>query len=159
MIDDIVTDLRRMADARVYSIRKRMHEAADEIERLRQALWDCATIAGADTDGNATPYALAYPDIADFAYQAVLQLREDYDGLTGVSNDALEAEMRQLNRRIHELETKIGWYKAVNAQLRDDLIEANADFQALARTPAPTFDPLDAIVLGLRRENDARKSH
>jgi hypothetical protein len=43
-------------------------------------------------------------------------------------------------RTIKELETKIGWYKAVNAQLRDDLIEANADFQALARTPAPTFD-------------------
>jgi polyhydroxyalkanoate synthesis regulator phasin len=38
--DDIVADLRRMADARVYSIRKRMHEAADEIERLRkQVLW------------------------------------------------------------------------------------------------------------------------
>lgn len=35
MTDDIVADLRRMADARVYSIRKRMHEAADEIERLR----------------------------------------------------------------------------------------------------------------------------
>jgi chromosome condensin MukBEF ATPase and DNA-binding subunit MukB len=74
-------------------------------------------------------------------------------------NEDLETEVRQLRRRIHELETKIGWYKAVNAQLRDDLIEANADFQALARTPAPTFDPLDAIVLGLRRENDARKHH
>ena len=40
MTDDIVADLRRMADARVYSIRKRMHEAADEIERLRNALKD-----------------------------------------------------------------------------------------------------------------------
>ena len=73
--------------------------------------------------------------------------------------ETLETEVRLLRRYIQELETKIGWYKAVNAQLRDDLIEANADFQALARTPAPTFDPLDAIVLGLRRENDARKSH
>ena len=75
-------------------------------------------------------------------------------------NEDLETEVRQLRRRIHELETKIGWYKATNAQLRDDLIEANADFQALARTPAaPTFDPLDAIVLGLKRERDARKYH
>jgi chromosome condensin MukBEF ATPase and DNA-binding subunit MukB len=75
-------------------------------------------------------------------------------------NEDLETEVRHLRGRIHELETKIGWYKATNAQLRDDLIEANADFQALARTPAaPTFDPLDAIVLGLRRENDARKHH
>ena len=74
-------------------------------------------------------------------------------------NEDLETEVRQLRRRIHELETTIGWYKAVNAQLRDDLIEANADFQALARTPAATFDPLDAIVLGLKRERDARKYH
>lgn len=74
-------------------------------------------------------------------------------------NEDLETEVRRLRGRIHKLETDIGWYKAVNAQLRDDLIEANADFQALARTPAPTFDPLDAIVIGLRRENDARKHH
>ncbi len=67
------------------------------------------------------------------------------------------SEIRDLRRRIHELETKLGWYRAVNAQLRDDLIEANADFQALARTPAPIVDPLDAIVLGIKRENEARK--
>ena len=74
-------------------------------------------------------------------------------------NETLETEVIRLRKRIHKLETDIGWYKAVNAQLRDDLIEANADFQALARTPASAFDPLDAIVLGLRRENDARKHH
>lgn len=74
-------------------------------------------------------------------------------------NENLETEVIRLRKRIHELETKIGWYRAVNTQLRDDLIEANADFQALARTPASTVDPLDAIVLGLKRENDARKHH
>ena len=74
-------------------------------------------------------------------------------------DETLETEVRRLRGYIHELETRIGWYKAVNAQPRDDLAEANADFQALARTPASTFDPLEAIVLGLRRENDARKHH
>jgi len=74
-------------------------------------------------------------------------------------NEDLETEVRHLRGRIHKLETDIGWYKAVNAQLRDDLIEANADFQALARTPATTFDPLEALVLGIKRENDARKHH
>ena len=74
-------------------------------------------------------------------------------------NETLETEVIRLRKYVRELETKIGWYKAVNAQLRDDLIEANADFQALARTPAAIPDPLEAIVLGLRRENDARKHH
>lgn len=74
-------------------------------------------------------------------------------------NQETEAELRQLRGRIHKLETEIGWYKAVNMQLRDDLIEANADFQRLARTPASAFDPLEALVLGIKRENDARKHH
>ena len=80
------------------------------------------------------------------------------DWLRDVMRDGAD-EIERLRKQTDELETKIGWYKAVNAQLRDDLIEANADFQALARTPAPTFDPLEAIVLGLRREHDARKHH
>lgn len=87
----------------------------------------------------------------------VSRLRQ-FNGAYGLDNEAAD-EIERLRKQTHELETKIGWYKAVNAQLRDDLIEANADFQALARTPAPTFDPLEAIVLGLRRENDARKHH
>ena len=80
------------------------------------------------------------------------------DWLRDIMRDGAD-EIERLRKQTDGLETKIGWYKAVNAQLRDDLIEANADFQALARTPAPTFDPLEAIVLGLRRENDARKHH
>jgi hypothetical protein len=50
-----------------------------EIERLRQGLWDCAVIAGEDPDGNETPAHLIFPDIVEFAQQAVQRLRRDYD--------------------------------------------------------------------------------
>ena len=53
--------------------------AADEIGRLRQGLWDCAIIAGEDTDGNKTPDHLIFPDIVEFAKQAVQGLRNDYN--------------------------------------------------------------------------------
>lgn len=83
-------------------------------------------------------------------------------------NENTELEIIRLRKRIHELETKIGWYKAINAQLRDDLAHANADFQELARnmsrprasrTAETSRNALDAIVLGLKREADARKHH
>lgn len=81
-------------------------------------------------------------------------------------NEDIELEVRRLRGRIHELETKLGWYKAVNTQLRDDLIQANADFQELARSTSrpsriarDSGDALDAIVLSLKREADARKPH
>ena len=83
-------------------------------------------------------------------------------------NEDIELEVRRLRGRIHELETKLGWYKAVNTQLRDDLIQANLDFQELARITTPprawqvadqSADALDAIVLSLKREADARKPH
>ena len=51
----------------------------DEIKRLRQGLWDCAVIAGVDTDGDSTPQSLAFPDIVEFAQGAVRRLREDCD--------------------------------------------------------------------------------
>lgn len=49
-----------------------------EVKRLRQGLWDCATAAGIDTDGDTTPDHLAYPDIVDYALEAVSELRKDY---------------------------------------------------------------------------------
>jgi hypothetical protein len=52
-----------------------------EIKRLRQGLWDCARMAGADGDGNETPDHLAYPDIVEFAKRAVEEMRRDYDDL------------------------------------------------------------------------------
>lgn len=51
----------------------------NEVRRLRQGLWDCAGISGADLDGDASPDALTYPDIVDYAKQEVQQLRDDYD--------------------------------------------------------------------------------
>lgn len=56
-----------------------MYRLIDEVRRLRQGLWDCAGIAGADLDGNASPDVLAFPDIVDFAKQEVQQLSDDYD--------------------------------------------------------------------------------
>jgi hypothetical protein len=50
-----------------------------EVHRLRQGLWDCAGIAGADLDGDKSPDVLTYPDIVDYAQQEVQQLRNDYD--------------------------------------------------------------------------------
>lgn len=50
-----------------------------EVHRLRQGLWDCVIISGADTDGDTTPDSLVYPDIVDYAKREVQQLRDDYD--------------------------------------------------------------------------------
>ena len=89
----------------------------------------------------------------------VTRLREHADEEKKAGAYVLRDALSDAADEIIRLRRETGWYKAVNTQLRDDLIQANADFQALARTPAPTFDPLEAIVLGLKRENDARKSH
>ena len=89
MTDDIVTQLR------------------EENERLRQALWDCAIIAGEDSDGSTTPEALTHPDIDVFAYRAVRQLREDYDMLPGESEamkvEALAKENLRLSALVEEI--------------------------------------------------------
>lgn len=50
-----------------------------EVHRLRQGLWDVAGISGSDLDGQASPDAMVYPDIVDYAKQEVQQLRDDYD--------------------------------------------------------------------------------
>jgi hypothetical protein len=49
-----------------------------EIERLRKGLWECARVAGEDTDGGG-PQHLAHPDIVEYAVKAVADLREAYD--------------------------------------------------------------------------------
>jgi hypothetical protein len=47
----------------------------DEVDRLRGALYECAVAAGEDTsDGVPT-----WPDLADWAVEAVRQMRRDYD--------------------------------------------------------------------------------
>lgn len=106
--NDIVTRLRRVTARPIDLIidpppHPLCVEAADEIERLRQRLWDCAIIAGADTDGNTTYHALAHPDIADFAYKAVLQLAEDYDMLPGESEAMKWQTLAKENFRLTSL--------------------------------------------------------
>lgn len=54
----------------------------DEVARLRQGLWDVATLTGFDTDGDETPDHMTYPDIVDLALREVERLREDYDNAT-----------------------------------------------------------------------------
>lgn len=66
-----------------------VEERDREIERLKQGLWDCAGAAGTDLDGDPTPRHLAYPDIVDFALNAVRELRRDYD--EGLGEAALVA--------------------------------------------------------------------
>ena len=66
-----------------------VEERDREIERLKQGLWDCAGAAGTDLDGDLTPRHLAYPDIVDFALNAVRELRRDYD--EGLGEAALVA--------------------------------------------------------------------
>jgi hypothetical protein len=84
-----------------------VYAAADEIERLRQALWDCAIIAGEDPDGNSTPRSLTHPDIDVFAYRAVRQLREDYDMLL-VESEAMKVEaLAKENLRLYALVEEI----------------------------------------------------
>lgn len=56
-----------------------MYRLIDEVRRLRQGLWDCVAISGADTDGQLTPDALVYPDLVDYAKREVGELRDEYD--------------------------------------------------------------------------------
>lgn len=46
-----------------------------EVERLRRALYECAKAAGEDVSGGPP----TWPDVADWAIEAVRQMREDYD--------------------------------------------------------------------------------
>ena len=58
--------------------KRKLFRLVDETIRLRQGLWDCARISGADIEDD-TPDSLVYPDIVDYAKQEVQQLRDDYD--------------------------------------------------------------------------------
>lgn len=56
-----------------------IYRLIDEVRRLRQGLWDVAAISGSDTDGQATPDAMTFPDIVEYAKREVQSLRNDYD--------------------------------------------------------------------------------
>ena len=53
---------------------------AEEIARLRQALWDIYGILGFDTDGDPTPAALV-TDIVPLVVNAAKEFRQDHDAL------------------------------------------------------------------------------
>ena len=79
-------DVTEIREARNYALRLPTQKEKllifrllEEVERLRQGLWDCVAISGSDTDGQRTPDALVYPDIVDYAKREVQQLRDDYD--------------------------------------------------------------------------------
>lgn len=60
------------------------HQAADEIERLRQGLWDCAGAAGVDPNSDTT-----HPDPVKYALAAVHELAGCYDNALMELNDEL----------------------------------------------------------------------
>jgi hypothetical protein len=66
-------------DANVYANR-RLAEAQQEIERLRQGLWDCALWSGMDGNGNKTPHH-STGALVKIAVDAVREHREGYDEL------------------------------------------------------------------------------
>ena len=63
----------------IISLVKENEELRDEIHSLKQGLYDCAIIAGVDTDGDYSYTALKQPDIVVFAHRAVYELNKDYD--------------------------------------------------------------------------------
>lgn len=58
---------------------ERAEKAERERDVARQGLWEIAGIAGADLDGDATPAALVYPSVEEFATEAVRELRTTCD--------------------------------------------------------------------------------
>lgn len=60
----------------------------DEIERLRQGIWDACIALGMDTDGNDTPRHLVYPPLADLIVREAQRARQDYDELLDELSEA-----------------------------------------------------------------------
>jgi hypothetical protein len=60
-------------------IQARLDLADAEVKRLRQGIWDMATVCGMDTDGDTTPDHMVYPDIVELGLQEVRELRSAYD--------------------------------------------------------------------------------
>ena len=82
-------------------------EAATEIERLRREL----RVAEKWRDN----YKLAWE-------KTVTKNREEPK-----MSDDLIAEINRLRATVNQLETKLGWYKAVNTQLQSDLANQHED--------------------------------
>lgn len=95
MTDEQKTDPDIVDRLRYTHVEQTMREAADEIERLRQGLWDCARLAGEDLDGDDTPDHLVYPELVVFAHDAVRKLAEGH-GYLADEVDRLEAEIDRL---------------------------------------------------------------
>lgn len=78
---DILDTLRWLSTDRgwqgwVYETARR---AADEIERLRQGIWDACLVLGMDGDGNDSPRHRVYPHLADLIVEEAERMRADYE--------------------------------------------------------------------------------
>lgn len=90
--------------AEVVALRERAEKAERERDVARQGLWEIAGIAGADLDGDATPAALVYPSVEEFATEAVRELRTTCDEAVR-GHAAAERELAEavgLLRRLQE---------------------------------------------------------
>mgnify|MGYP006351425199 CR=1 FL=1 len=77
-----------------------MRNAADEIDRLRAALWQCFTDAGGDTDGKTDAAGISTDDLISTTTDCVKDLRLGYDEMLDESSEA-----DRLRARVAELET------------------------------------------------------
>lgn len=67
-------------------------EAVDQIESLRQALWDIYGILGFDQDGDETPRALSFPALETLVRDAAREYRADVEE----GENELLAEIKRL---------------------------------------------------------------
>lgn len=90
MADDIVKRLRAAARAGdlPLGVSFDCDAVADEIERLRQGIWDACIALGMDTDGNDTPRHLVFPPLADLIVREAQRARQDYDELLDELSEA-----------------------------------------------------------------------
>ena len=70
---------RANADDLLEAVRRNLNAAGEEVERLRQALWDIYGILGFDQDGDRTPHALVHPDLVTLVVEAAKEYRAQQD--------------------------------------------------------------------------------
>ena len=83
---------------------ERTERLSAELDRARQALWECARFAGADLDGDETWHAMVGGPEA-FALDAVKSLREDYDESIQEENTEI-MRLRAEVERLRKIETR-----------------------------------------------------
>ena len=82
-----------------------------EVERLRQGIWDMCIQLGMDSDGDATPAHLRYPDIVTLGLQEAARMKSDYETALDEAI-AFEAERDVLRDRLAKVATLADWWAA-----------------------------------------------